>query len=287
MPRRICTAGPSCEEVGPCGGALAGCAWVASGSYAVLRLAILYARSPLRSPSCSVSPPAGPAGPRSARPPAARIRRARARARARGSRGPSRSARPVEACSCGARTSARSARVGLRPPSRWRAAGSLRPFPSVVDRCGRESGGRQVAGAAGEQQQQSDPGVAHGYLPPRSFTGSVPLDARPLHVAHPEALPPPAPTADALLRVGHHRAGARGGRRDARATPGQKPYRDGESDRHPCHASPPVRLDAGEPHSTSEAKPTGLWPHAPPRVAQSVRPTAGRGAEEAAGRRTG
>ena len=32
---------PFREEVGPCGGVLAGCAWVASGSYAVLRLAVL------------------------------------------------------------------------------------------------------------------------------------------------------------------------------------------------------------------------------------------------------
>jgi len=85
------------------------------------------------------------------------------------------------------------------------------------------------------------------------------FDSRSLHIANPEARPPPAPTAHALLRLAEHRVGGRWSRH-IRGTPGQKPYRNPDSDRLSHGGSPPVRL-----------KPTELRLRAHPRVAQSVR----------------
>jgi len=86
---------------------------------------------------------------------------------------------------------------------------------------------------------------------------SSPFGSRSLHVTNPEALPPPAPAAHALLRIADH-----GGRwsRHSRGTPGQKPYCNPDSDSFSHHGHPPLRL-----------KPTVLHLRAHPRVAQSVR----------------
>jgi hypothetical protein len=80
-----------------------------------------------------------------------------------------------------------------------------------------------------------------------------------LHVANPEAVPPPATAAPALLCLAERRVGGRW-RRHIRGTPGQKPYRNSDSNSLSYHGSPPVRL-----------KPTEMAPRAHPRVPQSVR----------------
>src|SRR6266851_4706184 len=86
------------------------------------------------------------------------------------------------------------------------------------------------------------------------------FDSRSLHVANPEALPPPAPAAHALLCLADHRVSGRRWSRHTRATPGQKPYRNGDPNSRSHHGSLPMRL-----------KPTELRLRAYPRVAQSVR----------------
>ena len=83
--------------------------------------------------------------------------------------------------------------------------------------------------------------------------------SRSLHVTNPEALPPPAPAAHALLCIADHRVGGRWSRH-SRGTPGQKPYCNPDSNSLSHHGHPPLRL-----------KPTVLHLGAHPRVAQSVR----------------
>ena len=88
---------------------------------------------------------------------------------------------------------------------------------------------------------------------------SSPFGSCSLHVTNPEALPPPAPAAHALLCLADHRVGGRWSRH-SRGTPGQKPYRNPDSNSLSHHGHPPLRL-----------KPTVLHLRAHPRVAQSVR----------------
>src|SRR5258708_15627641 len=83
--------------------------------------------------------------------------------------------------------------------------------------------------------------------------------SRSWHVPKPEALPPPAPAAHALLCIADHRVGGRWSRQ-SRGTPGQKPYCNPDSNSLSHHGHPPLRL-----------KPTVLHLRAHPRVAQSVR----------------
>src|SRR5260370_33699721 len=61
--------------------------------------------------------------------------------------------------------------------------------------------------------------------------------SRSLPVTNPEALPPPAPAAHALLRVADHRVGGRWNRH-SRGTSGQKPDDNDDSNTLPHHRSP-------------------------------------------------